>query len=176
MKFFGVKVYVLCSVESKGIIFLHVIKYRLIIGKDESPVLSKVSRELQLEELGIVKSKLGQVSFFPGGIQKAFVVNNNLEDPSLVEINLANIPWDFEMTVDKNYKLKKRLKSSSLPNPGNKFDLQICHTLNTIFVWSKTQHIIFGKSPDYVSRSEIQVPTLSRDILHMACGYRREIF
>jgi hypothetical protein len=153
-----------------------VVKYALEVAPGAKAVISKITKEIQLDELGIINSKLSQVSFYPGGVQKALIVNNNIKDPSLVEIDLTNIPWDFEMTINKNYKLSKKFEEKGLPPPGSQYDLEICHTINTIFIWSKTQHLIFGKSPDYVSKSEIQVPTMSRKILQMACGFKRETF
>ena len=35
---------------------------------------------------------------------------------------------------------------------------------------------MFGKSPDFVSKSHLEVPTMSREILQMACGLKREVF
>jgi hypothetical protein len=76
-----------------------------------------------------------------------------------------------KFALPKLVELKTEKMLSNLP-----FDIKLCHTLNTIFIFSTRLNFVYGKNLDFMEQSSLEVPTFGRKVTSMICSERREVF
>lgn len=184
LKLFGERMYIICASDGPSgagspMIYFHSIEF-LNSGapkREGKDYIFKYQQSIDPRKFGAEYFKAGEISFYPGSLKKALVVDNNRDDPSLYELTLKKVAYGFQMTLYNKHSLHELMNMKTKRKlPDLEFDIQLCHTVNTLFIFSPRLNYIYGKNIDFMESSIIQVPTLDRKVTSLICSERREVF
>jgi hypothetical protein len=102
VKLFGVRLYAICSsdgpsAENRPAIYFTSIEF-LNTGlpkKDGKDYVFMAKQHINPQLYGAREFKSGDISFYPGSVKKALVVDNNFNDPSLYDLTLKKVAYGF---------------------------------------------------------------------------------
>lgn len=156
--------------------------YGIIIGQYEShDDVFKLTRTTFVNpvEHGSPFFEKGDTLFIAGTEKKGLVVNNHVNDPSLLVIDFSGINNGIPSYISDKIVIREELTKRE--KETDKLDIKICPTLSSIFLFSKENSNIYGINQNSLHGTYVTVPInekegQTREILKMICSNSDESF